>query len=202
MPTGLIRRGARYSIRRRVPLDLVQHYGGKAEVTQALGTADPKIARKLLPLKWAALEREFDALRVSIASNPALATLPLPPKAKAAPKVKDRWETMSREEFDYQQEADAFFLEQVLTEEGERDEREELERKILRFVDGPAEGLTQEQLATFAAKLPVRVERDCVPQFLARERRLHEAVIYRQGEARELGRSGSDGFSKSLSHIC
>jgi hypothetical protein len=62
MPTGLQRReGGRYSIRRRVPLDLVQHYGGKGEITKALGTADPKIARKLLPLKWAALEREFDA---------------------------------------------------------------------------------------------------------------------------------------------
>jgi integrase len=147
MPTGLIRRGARYSIRRRVPLDLVQHYGGKAEITQALGTADPKIARKLMPFKWAALEREFDALRVSIASNPAPATLPPPRKAKAAPKVKDRWETMSREEFDYQQEAEAFFREQDAQEEGERDEREELERKILRFVDGPPEGLTPEQLA-------------------------------------------------------
>ena len=29
MQTGLIRRGARYSIRRRVPLDLVDHYGRK-----------------------------------------------------------------------------------------------------------------------------------------------------------------------------
>lgn len=147
MPTGLIRRGARYSIRRRVPLDLVQHYGGRAEVTQALGTADPKIARKLLPLKWAALDREFDALRVSIASNPAPATLPPPRKAKVAAKVKDRWETMTREEFDNQQEAEAFSRDQDAQEEDERDEREELERKILRFVDGPPEGLTPEQFA-------------------------------------------------------
>lgn len=149
MPTGLIRRGARYSIRRRVPLDLVPHYG-KAEVTQALGTADPKVARKLLPLKWAALEREFDALRASIAANPASPSAPSPSVVKtpkAAPKIKSPWETMSREEFDYHEEADAFFREQDAQEEGERDEREELERKILRFVDGPAEGLTPEQLA-------------------------------------------------------
>jgi integrase len=62
MPTGLIRRGARYSIRRRVPLDLIARYG-KAEIVQALGTADPKLARKLLPLRWAELDREFDAAR-------------------------------------------------------------------------------------------------------------------------------------------
>ena len=55
MPTGLIRRGARYSIRRRIPLDVLHHYPPpKKEITRALGTADPKIARKLLPLKWAA----------------------------------------------------------------------------------------------------------------------------------------------------
>lgn len=68
MPTGLIRRGARYSIRRRIPLDLVQHYGGKSEVIQALGTADPKEARKLLPLRWAALDEEFDRIRAEKAA--------------------------------------------------------------------------------------------------------------------------------------
>ena len=148
MPTGLIRRGARYSIRRRIPLDVLHHYPPpKKEITRALGTADPKTARKLLPLKWAALDREFDALRVSTASNPRPAIVAPPPRAKAAPKVKDRWETMTREEFDYRQEAEAFFREQDAQEEGEREEREELERKILRFVDGPAEGLTPQQLA-------------------------------------------------------
>jgi hypothetical protein len=35
-----------------VPLDLVEHYG-KAEITKALGTADPKAARQRLPLEWA-----------------------------------------------------------------------------------------------------------------------------------------------------
>lgn len=62
MPTGLIRRGARYSLRRRIPIDLVPHYG-RAEITRALGTADPKEARRLLPLQWIELDREFEAVR-------------------------------------------------------------------------------------------------------------------------------------------
>lgn len=52
MQTGLVRRGARYSIRRRIPLDLVEHYG-RAEIVRALGTADPKEARTLWPVVWA-----------------------------------------------------------------------------------------------------------------------------------------------------
>ncbi len=62
MPTGLIRRGARYALRRRVPKDLICHYG-RAEIVRALGTADPKLARRLLPVQWVALDEEFDALR-------------------------------------------------------------------------------------------------------------------------------------------
>ena len=62
MPTGLVRRGARYSIRRRIPKDLVEHFGHQ-ELTRALGTADPAEARKMLPLRWAELDREFEAIR-------------------------------------------------------------------------------------------------------------------------------------------
>lgn len=59
MPTGLLRRGARYFVRRRIPTDLIKHYG-RREITRALGTADPKQARRLLPHVWAALTAEFD----------------------------------------------------------------------------------------------------------------------------------------------
>ena len=62
MPTGLIRRGARYSVRRRIPLDLVEHYG-RQELTRALGTSDPAEARRLLPLVWAELDTEFEHVR-------------------------------------------------------------------------------------------------------------------------------------------
>jgi integrase len=77
MPTGLIRRAGRYSLRRRIPLGLVQHYGGKAEVTRALGTADPKLARRLLPLRWAELDEEFDRVRAQLEEARAEAERPI-----------------------------------------------------------------------------------------------------------------------------
>lgn len=76
MPTGLMRRGARYSLRRRVPVDLVEHFG-REEVTRALGTADPKEARKLLPLRWAELDREFEEVRANRAANNDQSETPL-----------------------------------------------------------------------------------------------------------------------------
>lgn len=69
MPTGLVRRGGRYSLRRRIPQDLVSHYG-KREVTSALGTSDPKEARRLAPIRWVELDREFDAVRANRAVKP------------------------------------------------------------------------------------------------------------------------------------
>jgi len=78
MPTGLIRRGARYSVRRRIPLDLVEHYG-RQELTRALGTADPKEARKHLPLVWAALDIEFDQARAALNVEAATPSLDVDP---------------------------------------------------------------------------------------------------------------------------
>jgi hypothetical protein len=63
MPPGLQRRNGRYYLRRRIPLDLVKQYGGKAEITYALGTADPKEARLLRARKWVQLDDEFENLR-------------------------------------------------------------------------------------------------------------------------------------------
>lgn len=59
MPTGLLRRGARYYIRRRIPAELIKHYG-RSEITRALGTSEAKEARRLLPQAWVALTAEFD----------------------------------------------------------------------------------------------------------------------------------------------
>lgn len=75
MPTGLIRRGARYSTRRRIPLDLKEHYRGRTEIVRALGTSDPKDAKRLHALMWVALDREFEAARGATG-----------PKAKLTPK--------------------------------------------------------------------------------------------------------------------
>lgn len=146
MPTGLIRRGARYSIRRRVPLDLVAYYG-KAEITQALGTADPKTARQRLPLKWAALDKEFDALRKRLSAAPPKPASEPPPQPKLKSKAPDRYATMSEAEWDYMLENERFWREQEAKEEFERDEAEDIERRLLAMAEGPDDGLTLEQRA-------------------------------------------------------
>lgn len=65
MPSGLVRRNGRYSLRRRVPLDLVEAYG-RQEITKALGTADRAEAKKLLAVEMVRLNQEFDAKRAAI----------------------------------------------------------------------------------------------------------------------------------------
>lgn len=62
----LTRRGARYYIRRRIPQDLVAHYG-KQEITKALGTSDPKEAARRCRLEAVRLDLEWDAARAALA---------------------------------------------------------------------------------------------------------------------------------------
>lgn len=117
LPTGLIRRGARYSIRRRVPLDLLGHYG-KAEIIRALGTSDPKEARVRLAVEWVKLDTEFERLR-RVRPKPAL-TAPKP--ARRGP---DAYERMSREQFDDEMERLEFLAAEDRQEEAEYDARAE-----------------------------------------------------------------------------
>lgn len=65
MPTGLVRRGARYYIRRRIPLDLTAHYQTNA-VMRALGTSDFGEAKKLVVKAWQAYDDEFDRVRATL----------------------------------------------------------------------------------------------------------------------------------------
>ncbi|MEC8534162.1 MAG: DUF6538 domain-containing protein, partial [Pseudomonadota bacterium] len=58
MPTGLIRRGAAYSLRRRIPLDLIDAYGGRKEIVLALGTNDFAEAKLRLAHKQVELNDE------------------------------------------------------------------------------------------------------------------------------------------------
>ncbi|MBL8553259.1 MAG: site-specific integrase [Phenylobacterium sp.] len=69
MPPGLIRRGARYYIRRRIPLDLIEHYQTSA-VMRALGTSDFAEAKKLVIRAWQAYDDEFDRVRVTLSATP------------------------------------------------------------------------------------------------------------------------------------
>lgn len=69
MPSGLLRRDGRYSIRRRVPVELVAAYGGRKMIVKALGTADYQEARELRDEIWAALTAEFKAMRAELAGQ-------------------------------------------------------------------------------------------------------------------------------------
>lgn len=70
MDKGLIRRNGRYSTRRIIPLDLQEHYG-RREIVRALGTADPKDARRLHGRMNVALDDEFADVRSRLAGPPS-----------------------------------------------------------------------------------------------------------------------------------
>ena len=67
MPPGLLRRDGRYSIRRRVPVDLISAYDGRQMIVRALGTSDPQVARERRDEAWAKLTVEFKEKRLEIA---------------------------------------------------------------------------------------------------------------------------------------
>ncbi|NBB52266.1 hypothetical protein GVN24_28700 [Rhizobium sp. CRIBSB] len=142
MPTGLVRRGGRYSLRRRVPLDLVAHYGRK-EITSALGTSDPKEARVLLTKAWAALDETFARLRQSgAATTPSSGPVPpAAPKSKALPYVP------TSEEVEYDIESARHSFEISFQQDCEYEAREEERQRLLLTLDVPDEFLSAEQRA-------------------------------------------------------
>lgn len=142
MPTGMVRRGGRYSLRRRVPLDLVAHYGRK-EITSALGTADPKEARVLLTKAWASLDDEFARARQSgvATTSPSRPVLPAAPKSKTAPYVP------TGEEIEYDIESARHSFEISFREDCEYEAREEERQRLLLTLDAPDEFLTAKERA-------------------------------------------------------
>ena len=62
LSTNLVRRQGRYCVRMRVPVDLVEALK-RGEVWRALGTADPKEAKRLAPEVISAIHNEWDAVR-------------------------------------------------------------------------------------------------------------------------------------------
>ena len=147
MPTGLIRRGARYSIRRRIPLHLVPYYGGKKEVVRALNTADPKDARRRLPLEWEALTREFEEVEARIAAVGDGQQTPLAPGLNSASGGADPWAGMSDDERGHEMDALAFREAEASRIEFEREDRAEIEAAVLATLDAPLDRLTPEQRA-------------------------------------------------------
>jgi integrase len=66
--THLTKRGSRYSIRRKVPVDLQGHYG-RSEIVKALGTSDRREAEQLCRVAGAKLDEEFAGVRAALAAS-------------------------------------------------------------------------------------------------------------------------------------
>lgn len=67
MCSHLIKRGSRYSIRRKIPVDLQSHYG-RTEIVKALGTSDRREAEQLCRIAGAKLDEEFASVRAAVAA--------------------------------------------------------------------------------------------------------------------------------------
>lgn len=77
MPSGLIRRGGAYSLRRRIPKDLIEAFGGRNEIVRALGTNDREEAKRRHAIATVALNEEFDALRPKLTDGAPTSETPL-----------------------------------------------------------------------------------------------------------------------------
>jgi hypothetical protein len=76
--THLTKRGNRYSIRRKIPVDLQGHYG-RTEIVKALGTSNRREAEQLCRVAGAKLDEEFASVRAALAApTPSLNTPPVP----------------------------------------------------------------------------------------------------------------------------
>lgn len=65
MTNHLLKRGGSYSVRRKVPADLVDRLGRK-EIVRSLGTKDPVEAKRRVREASVQIDREFDAARAAI----------------------------------------------------------------------------------------------------------------------------------------
>ena len=64
-PQGLLRRGSVYYYRRRIPLDLIQKFGGKRELRESLGTSDHAQAKARRNAVAAKFDAQFAAARAT-----------------------------------------------------------------------------------------------------------------------------------------
>jgi integrase len=132
LPEGLQRKAnGRYYLRYRIPKDLVPRLGW-AEISWALGTSDPKEARRMLPQQVANLLNEFDAVRAG--ANPA--TLPLLSRKRAVVSggdfvvPKKQLPTISDAEFEQILDRQTYDEEQIADDMRRQYEEEELEAKL------------------------------------------------------------------------
>lgn len=161
MPKGLIRRGGRYSIRRRVPVDLVEHLG-KVEITRTLDTADPKEARRLLPIRWVAMDQEFDRERLI---RDAVKSRPSPAPAQRT--TGDPFAGMSLDEFEFELEGYEQLAAWDRDDEAAYEGRAGLRSDLRARLSGPADQLAPELQALKDLLTDARFEADIAKDRLA-----------------------------------
>lgn len=86
----LERRGSRYSIRRKIPKDLIAHYG-RTMFTKALGTSDFAEAKKRCRALTVELDREWDAVRAQLAVDSSSSVRVSSAIPEAAPPSEQVW---------------------------------------------------------------------------------------------------------------
>lgn len=147
MPTGLIRRGGAYSLRRRIPLDLTDAYGGRKEMVLALGTNDFAEAKLRLARKQVELNDEFAAHRKLRDADPTALIKQAIAELKPFLAKPGDGTSYSDAEIDRQiEEGEQSFKEQLEAEQ-EHEGRELLRRQLLAVLSVANKQLTDEQLA-------------------------------------------------------
>lgn len=147
MPTGMMRRSGAYSLRRRVPLDLIGAYGGRKEIVRALGTSDFAEAKRLHARLWVALDDEFSAHRQQQPHGPDAAIREKLRQIARARAAAPPAPPPSDAEIELQREQAAASFREAFEEECEYEAREFDRREILEILDVPEQFLDAKQRA-------------------------------------------------------
>lgn len=127
MCTYLAKRGSVYYFRRVIPAELRSAFGGKREFMESLGTKDRAEAKRLIPARTTASERELERAQVRLA-------LPLNALVSPSPGISEVAARRERDQLEWLEENTAF-QEQI------DDEREALEEAL-----GPASSAMKDRL--------------------------------------------------------
>ena len=138
MPRGLVRRGGRYYLRRRIPLDLIDAHQGRKEIVYSLGTADFAEAKQRQAVEWVKLDEQFRSLRAQRKSQAAVGFVQ---RSQPFPG------NVSQEVFEDWLEADARENAEMDREEAEYNAREVLRERVLGWLNEAPANLAPDQLA-------------------------------------------------------
>ncbi|MGF6410971.1 DUF6538 domain-containing protein [Paraburkholderia sp. MM5482-R1] len=185
MCTHLVKRGSRYYIRRRVPLDLVSIVG-KVEVTRALGTADRREAERLCRIESVKLDSEWSARRSAARAKKSLDDVLTAAQTDAdtARRASEDAERDRSEAEDWYQSIVSHARDEGADEDAalefdrEVERRVQMERAVERRLDADAKKQSG-QVADHPQprpSQPVKTLRDVVPSWVARNAPKDDAV--------------------------